>query len=172
MKISLLLFLLAAFALLVGCSPSAFAQHYQANTVLTGTRGVAYAAVMGARSAALDAVEEANPPPPSVGDEATDEDRLAYERAVAARDALLDTASAAWDPATSSLDGILSTLETWAASVTVARAADEDEDLLPPLVDVAGRVVQLYSDLVRLAASLGLVLPAVPVWISGLVGGV
>lgn len=146
--------LLALVALLLaGCSPSAFAVHFQAQTILAGTRTVALVAVTEARGVELDAVEAAQP---TRGPE---------------RDAALDAVAGRWAPVGAALDGILSALETWAASVALARAAEENEDLLPSLVDVLARIVQLYGDAVGLARTLGVELPSIPPFVSSLLGG-
>lgn len=147
------LILLALLSLLVGCSPSAFSQHYQAQTILAGSRAVAFAAVAEAQTAELQAAGEAFP---DVGPE---------------RDAAGDAVGARFAPARVALDGILTALEAWQVAVSVARAADEDEALLPTLLDVAGGIVRLYADLVGLAGVLGVELPGLPSFLTSMVGG-
>lgn len=142
-----------ACLMLAACSPSAFGTHYQAITVLTSARSVGYSSITAARATELDTAEEAHP---MRGPE---------------RDAALDSVATRWAPVGAALDGMLSALETWTASVMAARAADEDEDLLQPLATVVGRVAQLYADVVRLAGTLGVELPALPSFVTSLLGG-
>jgi hypothetical protein len=152
------LFVLAATALVLllaaGCGKTAFENHYQAMTLTAGGFSVAGVAVDAARSEALDRVE------------------AQHVTRGPGRVAALEAEAAHWRPIGAALDGARSGLLAWAASVSLARAADEDEDLLPSLVEVLRRIVGLYSDAVRLAASLSppVELPALPGIITSLLG--
>ena len=139
--------LLAALVLL-GCG-SAVDTHTAAITVAAGFHSTAGGAVDAARGAALDAVEAEHP---TVGDE-----RTAALRAEASR----------WEPIGAALDASRTVLVGWLGVVSQVEAGADVWELVPPLV---GRLVTLWGDVVRLAAGLGLELPALPSVVTSLAG--
>lgn len=141
-----------------GCGASAFQTHARgaaiAATALSATGDV----VDSARGVALDRVEEAHP---ARGPE---------------RDAALDAEAARWRPAGEALDAARTAVLTWIDAIELARIAGSEDGLLPQLVQLGARVVQLYDRVIAVIASLGVEgVPALPdavrTFAEGLTGG-
>ncbi len=137
--------------LLAGCDLGAVQAHYRAQTIVAGALTVGGEVVTEARTTALVRVEQANSfMPPE-------------ERIVA-----LKIERANWEPVGAALDAARSALSTWETSTETAESAGADEDLLGILVRLASRVILLYDEAARLAATLGADLPPLPEVVTSL----
>jgi hypothetical protein len=116
---------------LAGCGASAYQHHYQAIGVALAAHGTAADVAEETLRARLEAAQT-----PELA--AAEGERMR--------------------PVGAALDGVLGALDTWAVSVRAARRAG-DESLLPSLLEVGGRVMQLYEDVRRLLAAVGVTVP-------------
>lgn len=135
-----------------GCGPGAYAIHYRANTITSGSHAAAGVMVDAARDEALDRVEREHPTDPE-------------------HDLELDREAARWRPIGVALDAVKDAIKIWLDAIDSARAAGGDPaELLGPLLSHAARVVLLYDRVVTQARELGVGdLPPLPESVRALV---
>jgi hypothetical protein len=147
--------LAVAALLLAGCGGGAIQTQARAATVTASVLHAGVDVATDARRASLARVEAETEGQPVA-------DRLEALRAERAR----------WSPLGASLDAARQALLTWVASLELALAADEDEDTMPSLLQLALRVVLLYDQAAELAAALGADLPQLPEQVTALAASV
>lgn len=147
--------ILTVAALLAGCGSSAIGLHARAALITTSVHSAAGREVDSARGDALERIEEETRGQP-----------------VGARLEALRAERQRWAPIGAGLDGARDAIIAWVQALELARVAGAGDDLLAPLGALAARVALLYDDVQRLAAGVGLELPALPDAIRGLASGI
>lgn len=148
---------LAVVAVVVaGCGSGAIGQHARAALALHHIHAASRVVIESSREADLDRVERDYPTDPE-------------------HDAQLELAGARWRAVTVALDGAGEAIRGYGEAITLARIANAGDVALVDVLPLGARVVALLARVAALVRELGVELPPLPPWVTGLLavaGGV